>query len=43
MLAGIMFFLGVVSLLLAPFSAGITVGTAAVFFLIWYLLRRGRK
>ena len=43
MLAGIMFFLGVVSLLLAPFSAGISIFTAAAFFFIWYLLRRGKK
>lgn len=41
MLSGLMFVLGVISLLLAPFT-GVTIITAAAFFLIWYLLRARR-
>ena len=40
-LSGLMFVLGLISLLLAPFT-GVIIITAAAFFLIWYLLRARR-
>lgn len=42
-MVGFMYFLGVVSLILAPFSSGITVVTAAAFFVIGYVLSRRRE
>lgn len=42
-MVGLMYFLGFVSLLLAPFSSGITVVTAAAFFVIGYILSRRRR
>ena len=38
-----MYFLGFVSLILAPFSSGITVVTAAAFFVIGYVWSRRRR
>jgi len=35
--------LGVISLILAPFSGGITVVTAAAFFVIGYVISRSRR
>ena len=42
-MVGLMYFLGFVSLILAPFSSGITVVTAAAFFVIGYVLSRRRR
>ena len=36
--SAVMYLLGIISLILAPFSAGISVVTAAAFFVIGYIM-----